>query len=531
MTDRSADARTVLPSSMALTGAITTSIAARLADAIPTTEWVTAPTAEPPAEGAVCDLQRDDTLVDGAYRLEVAGSGPRTRITVTGGGRAGLVQGVEALVRGIVEGGTGPELRTGTVEAEPALPYRLFWTWDHSTHWDPDSFGQQETGAFNPYSKQPDAFVTDYQRMIDFLALHGIGGVIVYGLLRDSHGGVEAANQVCRYARERGVRIVAGIAINAYGGIYYEGDHPYNLATWLRQHPELSVDTSALPGFRIDDYGYLAFPQGDYTMAARSDSPAGEQWHLEGIDWLLDTVDVDGINIEFGDYAGNDPVADMRRLLPGLVDRALARRPDLWLIADVGWDNVLDPAVGGTLDGLPDSCAYQFTYNRSYWPRLRSELGPAVVERLPTRANLIRPHAGSQWNRQRHADMTQHYAELGSLAQRSGLSGATIFGEASPYHVTNELNYIAFARFTREVDLAWETFLREEVDPRLGGPDAAARFLRIVGHIDRDDLAPPALREMRDQVRSTAAALPDPARTRWGWLEERLSRRIHARGW
>lgn len=493
----------------------------RLCDAHPDVDWVPAD----PGASADVAVAADLALSESAYRIGVTDDG---RVSIRGGARAGIVQGMEAMVRMVAPGAGGLEMPIGEIEHRPALAHRLFWVWDHSTHWDVDSIGQQETGAFNPYNKQPDVFIADFERMIDHLSRLGIGGVIVYGLLRDSHGGVEAANHICRYARDRGVRVIAGIAINAYGGIYYEGDHPFNLATWLRSHPELSVDTSRLPGFSIDGYGYLAFPQGDYTKAARSDSAAGERWHLEGIDWLLDTVKIDGINIEFGDYAGNDANADLHRLLPGLVDRALARRPDLLVVADVGWDHLVEPTTPASLGGLPGRCAYQFTYNHGYWPRIRDGLTPGTVERLPTRTNLIRPHAGSQWNRQRYADMSRHYADLARCAVRSGLSGVTIFGEVSPYSVPNEINYLAFARFTDDQDLTWEVFLAQEVFPRLGGADAARRFLTIVAHVDADDLDLTGLVRAREETRSHAAGLPDPQRRRWGWLEERLSRRIHS---
>jgi len=504
--------------------------AARLRAGLDSIAWVDT---AGPSETAATDqvtLREDRDLPEGGYRIDVTASAEGIRIDVAGGPFSGVIQGVEALVRRADVERHTVTVPAGHIEVLPALAFRTFWTWDHSTHWDVDSFGMQETGAFNPYGKQPEAFVSDYQRLIDFMSRHGIGGVVIYGLLRDSHGGVEAANQVGRYARERGVRVLAGIAVNSYGGIYYEGDHRYNLATWLRQHPELAADTAALPGFQIGDYGYLGFPHGDYTMAALSDRPEMLPWHLDGLEWLLDTVDVDGVNIEFGDYAGNDAMADMRRLLPGLIEVARGQRDDLWLMTELGeWDFIAEPDAPEKVTGLPDGCAYQFTYNKSYWPRLRSHLEADAIDRLPTATNTIRPHAGSQWNRQRYANMAPHYAELAGLARRSGLDGTTIFGEVSDYSPPNELSYIAFARFSIEADLTWERFMAEEVEPRLGGAEAAARFITLVERLDADELAASDLPATRDEVRATAASLRDPERCRWAWLEERLSRRIHTR--
>jgi len=78
----------------------------------------------------------------------------------------------------------------------------------------------QEIGVFNPYGKPPDGFLADYTRLADFMSRNCIPAVVIYGMFRDSHGGVAAAQTLCRYANDRGVRILPGVAINAYGGVY-----------------------------------------------------------------------------------------------------------------------------------------------------------------------------------------------------------------------------------------------------------------------------------------------------------------------
>jgi len=501
----------------------------RLRTDLDSVEWVDPEHARLAPQRGVIRLREDQELPEGGYRIDISAGDDGAVVSVVGGPFSGVIQGVEALLCAADERTGAVTLPGGRIEVVPALAYRSFWTWDHSTHWDIESVGLQETGAFNPYMKQPEEFVAGYERMIDFMSRHGVGGVVIYGLLRDAHGGVEAANRICRYARDRGVRVLAGFAVNSYGGIYYEGQHQFNLPTWLRKHPELAVDTTSLPGFQIDDYGFLSFPHGEYTMASRSDRPEMERWHLDGLEWLLDTVDVGGVNFEFGDYAGNDAMADMRRLLPDLVDTARSQRDDLWLIAELGWDFVAEPDAAQRVAGLPGGCAYQFTYNRSYWQSLRSGLSRDAIDRLPTTTNLIRPHAGSQWNRQRYAYMAPEFAELAHLGVRTGFAGASIFGEVSDYSVPNELNYLAFARFSVEEALTWEDFLREEVQPRLGGEEATLRFLSVLERLDADDLDAAGLLRARDEVRLTAASLTDPERRRWSWLEERVSRRIYAR--
>ena len=163
-------------------------------------------------------------------------------ILLLGGGRPGLIYAVNELSQKILSY-QGEEIIIPKIDLEqsPLLPYRLLWTWDHSTNWYLEQVGIQEIGAMNYYSKPPEGFLEDYFRLIDFMSLNRIGGVTIYGFLRDCHGGIEAAQKLCKYASERGVRILPGVGINAYGGIYWEGNHRYNLTQWLRQRPELKA--------------------------------------------------------------------------------------------------------------------------------------------------------------------------------------------------------------------------------------------------------------------------------------------------
>ena len=135
-------------------------------------------------------------------------------------------------------------------DTERPFNYRLLWTWDHSTNWDPAQPGGQEDGCGNPYLKPPEAFVSDYERLIDFMADGGLNGLIVWGLLRDVHGGVKSAQRVCNHARKKGVRILPGVGIMAYGGVYYQGRHEFSMADWLEKYPEMS---SPEP-FRTENY-------------------------------------------------------------------------------------------------------------------------------------------------------------------------------------------------------------------------------------------------------------------------------------
>ena len=236
---------------------------------------------------------------EGSFAIRVSG-GEAPVIEIEGGPFSGVIYGVEELVQRQLAGGA---VQVGTVEQAPALPYRTFWNWDHTTNWEMTQIGVQEIGVMNPYHKPPEGFLADFKRVVDFMSMNRIAAIAIYGFLRDSHGGIEAAQELCRYANERGVRIMPGVAINAYGGVVWEMDHDYNLANWLRRHPELAAQMERPAGFKIDDLAFpLFFPIGDYSVRGCPSKAENQRWMEEGIAWLAETFEVGGINIEAGDY-------------------------------------------------------------------------------------------------------------------------------------------------------------------------------------------------------------------------------------
>src|SRR5262249_32901310 len=122
---------------------------------------------------------------------------------------------------------------------EPApVKTRMFWTWDHSTEWALNRAGAQTGGVSNLYHRGEEGFVQDYTRLLQWCGRHGIDAVVVWGLLRDAHGGVKAAKRLCDVAARQKVRLLCGVGLNAYGGAYFEGDHEFSLKHYLLKHPE-----------------------------------------------------------------------------------------------------------------------------------------------------------------------------------------------------------------------------------------------------------------------------------------------------
>src|SRR5262245_38380583 len=126
-----------------------------------------------------------------------------------------------------------PFLPAPARQDKPTVTTRLLWGWDHSAEWELNRPGAQTWGCQNPYTRDRKTFVQDYTRILKWCGRHGIDGVVVWGLLRDFHGGVESVKTLCDVAAREKVRLMCGVGLNAYGGVYYEGNSPYSLERYL----------------------------------------------------------------------------------------------------------------------------------------------------------------------------------------------------------------------------------------------------------------------------------------------------------
>jgi len=518
----------------------------RLSEAFPKINW------HQSESGQTISLSEDKVLPEGAFRIEATPE----HVTISGGPFSGVIYGVEELIK---RGGVQPDIlgvSADTIYEVPGLTYRTFWTWDHSTNWELSQIGQQEIGVFNPYQKPPSGFLSDYKRCVDFCSRNRIAAIVIYGFLRDPHGGIDAAKELCRYATERGVRILPGIAIGSYGGVYWEGDHKFNLATWLKANPQHAATLEKGVGFQIADLAFpLNFPKSDYTLSACPSAPETMAWMEEGVAWLTETFDIGGINIEAGDYGvcgcsrcvarrANEREAarrkevhgdywshtDMADNFPRLFRTAKTRKDDLWIYSEIQWDNLLDPVSLEAQKRLPPGGIYQHTTNRTYWTRIKNELTRAYIEGLPMQPNVLRCQFACQWNgderSERYALNARVFSDMAALCSRTGMRGLTVWGEPSPYLASVELSYLAFARFSWTPTLSWDTFLDEDVAPLIGGKDAARAFVTIAEELDAHQKLPvERLHALKRRAADHRA--DDNAGRRWLTLEEQISRRIY----
>lgn len=187
----------------------------------------------------------------------------------------------------------------------------LLWCWDSRMTWDDEPANIQIRMAESEkkflYPKRPESYLTGFRRLVDYCAAQGIWGVVIWGFLRDSHGGIAAAKDLCHYARDKGVAILPGVGLCSYGGYYYDGEHPFNIDTYLRAHPE-----RASVG-RVECDGREVSPVLDPSLEAN------RQWWREGLEWMLDTFAIAGINFEMGDFIVNpSPEAQAARAALGI---------------------------------------------------------------------------------------------------------------------------------------------------------------------------------------------------------------------
>lgn len=490
-------------------------------------------------------LATDPSLLEGAFRISVPEEGG---IDIVGGPFNGVIYAAQRLLSSMTVTSSGEiSLKVGDVADQPVLQHRNFWTWDHSTNWDLERVGQQEFGALNTYQKDSDAFSADYMRLIDFASSERISSVIVYGLLRDSHGGVDAARQVCQYGDQRGVRVVAGVGVNAYGGVYFDGKHRFNLATWLKENPDLGAQVKGDLGFGFEDMVDMSFPSNEYMQGLCPSRPENLEWNRQAIRWLIDEVGVAGINFETGDYgscgcqqcsslatsgsATSWSFDAMASVYPSLLEETSRTRPDgsaFLNLVEVYWDNLFDANALDPLRVLPDWCEYQYCVNKGYWAEHRTELTPSHVKRLPRPNGVLRTHAASQWNRQRYSYAAPILADMAATAGRAGMRGMTIWGEASAYNPINEINYVAFSRFAWNPDLAWDEFWRIDVAPRFGGGSAAETFIRDAALLEDPAASAADVIAAADRAREGSQQSGEIGR-RWTWLTERAHRVAYSR--
>ena len=435
--------------------------------------------------------------------------------------------------------------RTLVAGRGPHIPYRMFWSWDHSTNWCENVPGAQNFGISSPYTKRTAErwFEKDYRRVIDWCAAHDMQAVGITGLVRDVHGGIDAARRLCGYAREKGVRVYVIGGLYAYGGAYYEGNSPWSLDKFFERNPDaIARDKDGKPyyaNFRSHG-GAKVEAQGCPSNAKLRD------YVLESYDWLFRTIpELGGIQMEAGDNgvcqcpackarrgakAASEYMSleDMAGIYPRMVDTVRARAKDALIICET-YHHFLDPACGifyekepgadaKALFDMPKDVFWQWKCDRVLDAGEWTE-GAPLPEPLKGFNHVMRSHAGTQWWRGRGAFDVEKIRLQCRLSALSGLNGVSMFGEVSPYHANAEFNYLALQYFADAPLAPLADFVSDVMAPRLGGENPAARWLEWA----RLENQPEKIAAATDEIAKLVGGVKDKeARRRWLYLAARL---------
>ena len=439
---------------------------------------------------------------------------------------------------------------------------RMFWTWDHSTEWALNRPGAHTHGSCNEYGRSTEAFLQDYTSLLRWCGRHHIDAVVVWGLLRDGHGGLESAQRLCDVAAKEKVRLLCGVGLNAYGGVYYEGNSPHNLERHLERYPELNaVDTDGNPlNFSIDGNGVktpiktkgMPGPRGFYQ--ACPSRRENQDFLAESLAWLFKNLPLGGVQVETGDTGicqcklcrdrrQHSPLPfswlsweDMGLMYPLATKAVRSAAPDAWVVCETyshpqpypgpdkppKFGDAMPAWAAAELAKFPRGVFVQwvadyFMKNGEVTPAWTSE---GRVSNADHR-HIMRSHLATSWFGNRGELAVDWIANMVQRSMASGFDGISLFGEVSPFHAGAELNYLALADYggagNPTADL--EAFQQRVAGPLLGGVENARDFVRIA-RLGRDrPQIPAALASIYGRLPS----LPPDAARRWCWLANQLA--------
>ncbi|NLY01584.1 MAG: hypothetical protein GXY83_36320 [Rhodopirellula sp.] len=466
-------------------------------------------------------------LTDQGYLAKTLRHDGRDCLVLAGGGRDGVLYAVTDLINWrLACDEDGIRIPPLDVREIPRFKYRWFWNWDHRMDWGGAGRVGSAMGGGGTFSKEPEAFLVDGKNCVDYMADHKFNGLILWGFLRDTHGGIEATQELCRYANLRGVRILPGVGTSGYAGYYFEGDHPYNADTWIKAHPELrAVDRNGKP-----------------HNAPCPSKKANQDWLDEGAKWIFKTFEIGGVNLEMGDFfvcycndctharaaiRSDEPDYYKDMAVSHMVTlktmRSLA--PDAWLsyATYTGYTAEMMADPPQFLSMIPDDAICQWTLT-GMAPRWPAEVRPMA------RHNIGYLHWCNSSTHTEDDFYLQRVRNICRDAASVGIEGLDTYGELSAEKPNAELFYLAWEAFLWNPEMTIEEFADERLSQLYGGKGPARTLLEIIPLVrtakDREQIENlVAARKLADSARQAAAA---EGHARWSRLISYLDRQEQA---
>ncbi|MEW5974883.1 MAG: alpha-glucuronidase family glycosyl hydrolase [Acidobacteriota bacterium] len=481
-------------------------------------------------------------LTDGSFLLKTFRKSGKTTIFVAGKDRLGTLYGVYDLKNYYLRFDLGKVFLNELSLVERAhLKYRWFRNWDSRTDWDGNVAthlslqGTAKADVPHHYGSSPEVFLQDIKRTVDFMSEHRLNGLILWGFLRDPHGGIEAAQELAHYARQRGVRLLPGIGVGGHGGLYYEGNHRFNLQTWTAEHPELRA---------VDEQGQFR----DNTLCP--EKPANRQWYREGLQWLDETFEIGGLHLEAGDFfvchcpdcrqarrsmddVGADYYKDQARIIGFLAQEAKKLNPEWWIsfsaYGGFDFDAIVQPPGAPAssskspnpyppefLGLIPDFAICQWDLSQMF----RNRIWPSPFK-APAKQNVGFLSWGSVSSRSEDQLFFRRIEQITHHAISSNLEGLCLAGEVSLDHPNTELGYLAFSEFAFNPAAKLEDFFRYKIARLYGGEDLAAKLSKILELLENEGGMIKDAQSLDDALRlaNQGYEAADPAsKERWGRL-------------
>jgi len=360
-------------------------------------------------------------------------------------------------------------------QAKPEHPVkqRALWTWDT---W------------LCEYDPQGKSYLAEFKDLIDWMSRHEYTDLILWGYIDGRHGGEATAKELARYARSKGIRLSPGVstdigAYGAYGGFALGiPGHPFNDEVQVK-----AMAPTARPGERNLCYA----------------RPENRDWLRRGTEWLLDSFEVDGINVEVaeggagcgcgeckerlktqGGPTGGASFSDLELCIPIVSDVFRQKRPGgllSYAAYNPVWWKQKSQAIE-LLKRIPESAVAQWN--------LEQELNEKVPS--PVKHNLALIHEGGTSYHLRHRQpaawaFTQYRGfnpriepirQFCGNLRKMGLDGFVVGNVGSPKCPDNELAYLAFIDFSRNPGLTTDDFYKKRL-PELYGAEAAEDVRRL----------------------------------------------------
>ncbi len=401
----------------------------------------------------------------------------RDWLLLAGGGRDGAIHAVADMINWhLTPANKGVSIGSCDTRQIPRMKYRWFWTWDHRMDWGGSGKVGKVMGGGGTYSKSPEAFLIDYKHCVDYMADHKFNGLIIWGFLRDTHGGVEASRELCRYASRRGIRILPGVGTSGYAGYYFEGDHRFNAGTWLAKHPELrSIARDGKP-----------------TDSPCPSNKANQDWLDDGAKWLFDNFEIGGVNLEMGDFLvchcdvckkaraaiqSKEPDYYKDMAISHMVTLKTMRKlaPEAWLsyATYTGYDAEMMRSPPKFISMIPKDaiCQWTLTHMASRWP---ADVRPM------TKHNVGYLHWCNSSTHTQDDFYLQSVLDICRNAAGAGFEGLDTYGELAPDRANVEIFYLAWEAFLWNPKMTVEQFVDQRLGRLYGGSEPALALLKVL---------------------------------------------------